>query len=105
VPEFLRYAADHKLPVDFIATHTYGVEGGFLDEEGKQDTKLSPSPDAIVGDVRKVRGKIAASAYPALPLFFTEWSTSYTPRFRSRQLYQRALYPEQAQGLAGAGRG
>jgi xylan 1,4-beta-xylosidase len=78
VPQFLTYAAEHKLPVDFVATHTYGVEGGFLDEEGKQDTKLSPSPDAIVGDVRKVRGEIAASAYPEIPLFFTEWSTSYT---------------------------
>jgi xylan 1,4-beta-xylosidase len=41
---------------------------------------LSPSPDAIVGDVRKVREQIEASAFPGLPLYFTEWSTSYTPR-------------------------
>jgi hypothetical protein len=92
VPQFLTYAAEHKLPVDFVATHTYGVEGGFLDEEGKQDTKLSPSPDAIVGDVRKVRGEIAASAYPEIPLFFTEWSTSYTPRDFVHDSYISAPY-------------
>lgn len=92
VPEFLKYAADNKLPVDFVATHTYGVDGGFLDEQGKQDTKLSPSPDAITGDVRKVRGEIEASAFPGLPLFFTEWSTSYTPRDFVHDSYVSAPY-------------
>lgn len=92
VPEFLKYASDNRLPVDFVATHTYGVDGGFLDEEGKQDTKLSPSPDAIVGDVRKVRGEIEASAFPGIPLFFTEWSTSYTPRDFVHDSYVSAPY-------------
>lgn len=92
VPEFLKYAADNKLPVDFVATHAYGVDGGFLDEEGKQDTKLSPSPDAIVGDVRRVREQIQASAFPNLPLFFTEWSTSYTPRDFVHDSYISAPY-------------
>ena len=36
------------------------MDGGFLDEEGKSDTKLSASPDAIIGDVRHVREQIAA---------------------------------------------
>ncbi|EJL34340.1 beta-xylosidase [Novosphingobium sp. AP12] len=92
VPQFLKYAADNKLPVDFVATHTYGVDGGFLDEQGKQDTKLSPSPDAIVGDVRKVRGEIQASAFPGIPLYFTEWSTSYTPRDFVHDSYISAPY-------------
>lgn len=92
VPEFLKYAADRKLPVDFVATHTYGVDGGFLDEQGKQDTKLSPSPDAIVGDVRKVRREIEASAFPGIPLYFTEWSTSYTPRDFVHDSYISAPY-------------
>lgn len=92
VPEFLAYAAANKLPVDFVTTHTYGVEGGFLDEDGQQDTKLSPSPDAIVGDVRNVRAQIEASAYPGLPLYFTEWSTSYTPRDFVHDSYVSAAY-------------
>jgi xylan 1,4-beta-xylosidase len=80
VPEFLLHVKQSGAPVDFVTTHSYGVDGGFLDENVKDDTKLSPSPDAIVGDVRKVRAQIAASALPSLPLYFSEWSTSYTPR-------------------------
>lgn len=80
VPDFLSFADAQHVPVDFIATHTYGVEGGFLDEKGQGDNKLSRDPDAILSDVRKVRAQIEASRHPGLPLFFTEWSTSYSPR-------------------------
>jgi len=92
VPDFLRHAAANHVPVDFVTTHSYGVDGGFLDEEGKSDTKLSADPDAIIGDVRKVRGEIAASAFPDLPLYFTEWSTSYTPRDPVHDSYVSAPY-------------
>jgi xylan 1,4-beta-xylosidase len=80
VPEFLDHVARSGAPIDFVTTHTYGVDGGFLDEKGQTDTKLSPNPDSIVGDIRKVRSQIHASKFPNLPLYFTEWSTSYTPR-------------------------
>jgi len=92
VPEFLDHAARNRVPVDFVTTHTYGVDGGFLDEQGKADTKLSPSPDAIVGDVRRVRAQIQASRFPGLPLFFSEWSTSYTPRDFVHDSYISAPY-------------
>jgi xylan 1,4-beta-xylosidase len=80
VPEFLDHVAKSGAPIDFITTHSYAVDGGFLDEKGESDTKLSSSPDSIVGDVRKVRAQIDASKFAGLPLYFTEWSTSYTPR-------------------------
>ncbi len=92
VPEFLAHVAESKAPIDFVTTHTYGVNGGFLDEEGKSDTKLDPSPDAIIGDVKKVRAQIAVSKFPALPLYFTEWSTSYTPRDLVHDSYVSAPY-------------
>ncbi|HEX5185163.1 MAG TPA: beta-xylosidase [Allosphingosinicella sp.] len=92
IPEFLDHVAKSGAPIDFVTTHTYGVDGGFLDEKGQSDTKLSPSPDAIVGDVRKVRGQIAASPFPRLPLYFTEWSTSYTPRDPVHDSYVSAPY-------------
>jgi xylan 1,4-beta-xylosidase len=80
VVPFLDHVKASGAPVDFVTTHTYGVDGGFLDEKGVSDTKLSPSPDSIVGDVRRVRQQISQSPFPALPLYITEWSTSYTPR-------------------------
>ena len=90
-PEFLTHVKQTGAPIDFVTTHTYGVDGGFLDENGKSDTKLSPSPDAIVGDVRRVR-EISASPFPGLPLYFTEWSTSYTPRDSVHDSYISAPY-------------
>jgi xylan 1,4-beta-xylosidase len=92
VPEFLAHVKQSGAPVDFVTTHTYGVQGGFLDENGKSDTKLDPSPEAIVGDVRHVRKQVSASAFPALPLYFTEWSTSYTPRDSVHDSYISAPY-------------
>lgn len=92
VPEFLAHVQQSGAKVDFVSTHTYGVDGGFLDENGKSDTKLSPSPDAIIGDVRRVRAQVAASAFPKLPIYFTEWSTSYTPRDVVHDSYVSAPY-------------
>jgi xylan 1,4-beta-xylosidase len=92
VPEFLAHVKQSGAGIDFVTTHTYGVDGGFLDEEGRSDTKLSASPDAIVGDVRHVRQQIAASPFPELPLYFSEWSTSYTPRDSVHDSYISAPY-------------
>lgn len=92
VPAFLAHVAGAQVPIDFVTTHTYGVDGGFLDEKGEKDTKLSPSQDAIIGDVLKVRREIAASPFPRLPLYFTEWSTSYTPRDAVHDSYVSAPY-------------
>ncbi|HVC47228.1 MAG TPA: hypothetical protein VND90_08260 [Terracidiphilus sp.] len=92
VPEFLEHVNKSDAPIDFVSTHTYGVTGGFLDENGKSDVKLDPSPDAIVGDVRKVRAQISASPFPHLPLYFTEWSTSYTPADPVHDSYISAAY-------------
>jgi xylan 1,4-beta-xylosidase len=92
VPEFLAHVKQSGAAVDFVSTHTYGVQGGFLDEQGKSDTKLDPSPDAIIGDVRRVRRQISASPFPGLPLYFTEWSTSYTPRDSVHDSYISAPY-------------
>jgi xylan 1,4-beta-xylosidase len=92
VPEFLAHVKQSGAGVDFVTTHTYGVQGGFLDEDGKGDTKLDPSPDAIIGDVRRVRKEISESSFPKLPLYFTEWSTSYTPRDSVHDSYISAPY-------------
>jgi xylan 1,4-beta-xylosidase len=92
VPEFLAHVKQSGAAVDFVTTHTYGVDGGFLDENGKSDTKLSPSQDAISGDVKRVRQQISTSDFRDLPLYFTEWSTSYTPRDSVHDSYISAAY-------------
>ena len=92
VPEFIAHAKEAGVPVDFITTHTYGVDGGFLDEKGESDNKLSPKPDSISGDVLKVRAQVDASSMPGLPVHFTEWSTSYSSRDPIHDAYLSAAF-------------
>jgi xylan 1,4-beta-xylosidase len=92
IPAFLDYVKKTDAPIDFVTTHTYGVKGGFVDPDGKSDLLLDSSPDAIVGDVRRVHAQIAASPFPQLPLYITEWSTSYTPADPVHDSYVSAAY-------------
>ncbi len=92
IPDFLAHVHQSGVSIDFVSTHSYGVNGGFLDANGKSDVKLDPSPGAIISDVRRVRQQISASPFPRLPLYFTEWSTSYTPRDPVHDSYISAPY-------------
>jgi xylan 1,4-beta-xylosidase len=92
VPEFIRFCGTNPAPVDFISTHTYAVESGYLDEHGNSGTVLSPKPDAIFGEVKSVREQIAESAMPRLELHFTEWSSSYTPADPIHDSYHSAAF-------------
>jgi len=92
VPEFIGHAQASAVPVDFITTHTYGVEGGFLDENGEGDNRLSTKPGSISDDVRKVRDQVVASPMPRLPVYWTEWSSSYNPRDPIHDAYLSAAF-------------
>ena len=91
IKEMIDFAATRKLPLDFITTHDYGVRGA-LDEYGVQQLYLDASAEAISGGVREVRAQIKASALPALPLHYTEWSASYSPRDPVHDAYVSAPY-------------
>lgn len=92
IPEFINYCVDSKSPLDFISTHTYGVDVGYLDEFGGRGTVLSKNPNSISGDVARVKADIKKSAMPNLPLCYTEWSSSYTPADPVHDSYVSASY-------------
>jgi xylan 1,4-beta-xylosidase len=92
VPEMIAHAAESRVPLDFVTTHDYGVSGRGLDAEGNQQLFLDPAPDATISGVRGVRSQIRASALPNLPLHYTEWSTSYSPRDPVQDAYISAAY-------------
>jgi xylan 1,4-beta-xylosidase len=79
IADFISYCVASRSPVDFISTHTYGVDAGFLDENGSRGTVLSHDPESINGDMIRARHEIDTSGLPKLPLHYTEWSASYTP--------------------------
>jgi xylan 1,4-beta-xylosidase len=92
VPETINFAARNRLPLDFITTHDYGVKGIGLDERGEQKLQLIGEPGAIIDNVRASRANINKSAMPKLPLHYTEWSTSYSPRDPVHDSYVSAAY-------------
>ncbi len=92
VPEMIQFCQQNALPLDFISTHSYGVEQGFLDEYGNSGTVLSKNPMAVSGDVLNSRKQIANSAMPNLELHYTEWSSSYTPADPLHDSYHEAAY-------------
>ncbi|HEY5284058.1 MAG TPA: glycoside hydrolase, partial [Polyangia bacterium] len=92
LPEFIQYCASHRVPVDFVSTHDYGVESGLLDETGNAGTIFSHDPRSIYGNVLRMREQISASPLPNLELHFTEWSSSYTPADPLHDSYHSAAF-------------
>lgn len=92
IPEMIAYCATNKVPLDFVSTHAYGVNQGFLDEYGNTGTVLSKDELAVARDVLKNRQEIAESAMPNLELHYTEWSSSYTPSDPTHDSYHQAAY-------------
>ena len=100
VPEFIHFCDTNHAPVDFISTHTYGVESGYLDEHGNAGTVLSQNPNSIIGDVKRVRqaDRRFGDAQAGTALHRMELLL-HAGRSGSRQLPQRGLHFGQAQKM------
>lgn len=92
VPETIEFCEQNNLPIDFISTHSYGVDVGFLDEFGGTGTRLSANDRAVSQDVINSRKQISESTKPKLELHYTEWSSSYTPADPIHDSYHEAAY-------------
>ncbi len=92
ISEFIDFCVTNSSPVDFVSTHTYGVEQGFLDENGQSGTVLSKNPRSVYGEMIDTRKRISDSKMPNLGLHFTEWSSSYTPADPIHDSYHSAAY-------------
>jgi xylan 1,4-beta-xylosidase len=90
--EMIEFCEKNNLPIDFISTHSYGVNQGYLDEYGNSGTVLAPQEFAVSGDVLQSRKEIANSPKPDLELHYTEWSASYTPADPIHDSYHEAAY-------------
>ena len=92
ITEFIDFCAKNNSPVDFVSTHCYGVDQGFLDEYGQRGTVLSRNPKAIWAEMKHTRQLIDESPLPNLELHYTEWSSSYTPHDPVHDNYISAPY-------------
>ena len=71
IPEFLHYAAENHVPVDFVSTHGYADD---TPEDMLDTSEAVPEDDRVCRAVERVQRQIKASAMPNLPLFWTEWN-------------------------------
>lgn len=92
IPEMIAHCAKNNVPLDFVSTHSYGVNQGYLDEFGKTGTVLSKDELSVARDVLQNRKEIQQSAMPNLELHYTEWSSSYTPADPTHDSYHQAAY-------------
>jgi xylan 1,4-beta-xylosidase len=92
IPETIDHCFQNKIPIDFISTHCYGVDQGYLDEYGGKGTVLSSDPQAIYAEIKRSRQQIDKSPMPGLELHYTEWSSSYTPSDPIHDSYYQAAY-------------
>ncbi|MCK9160610.1 MAG: glycoside hydrolase [Bacteroidaceae bacterium] len=91
ITDFLQYTNKHHLPVDFVSTHTYGVQG-FLDEFGKDKLHLIENPDCMAEDVQHTRQAMIKEGKSTMELHYTEFNSSYSPRDPFHDTYQNATY-------------
>lgn len=89
---FEKWIVANPEPIDFISSHAYGVNQGFLDVDGTAGTVLDPSPDAVSGRMQHSRELMNATPLHNLELHFTEWSSAYTPTDYMHDQYHQASF-------------
>lgn len=88
VPEFLKYAEVHRVPVDFVSTHAY-ADDTVANLFGTNEA--IPMDERVCRAVAKVQRQIQASHLPHLPLFFTEWNVQGMKQSRDTAFVGPAL--------------
>ena len=93
VPEFLSYAAENHVPVDFVSSHGYDDEPveRLLGRDQPLRDKDIIQEDRTCAAVAKVRRQIDASPIPHLPLFWTEWNVPGKNKLRDTPYVGPAL--------------
>lgn len=72
--EFIQYCAQQDAPLDFFSTHIYANDPQSKVFGSEAHYALE---DVIPLALRKVRNEVAASPMPHLPIFITEWNSTY----------------------------
>src|SRR5580704_13745877 len=74
VASFLKHCAENKVPVDFASTHVYGNDKA---EDVFGTHEEIPRNQMVCRAVKKVHEEIGASAFPKMPLIWSEFNASY----------------------------
>ena len=87
IREFIAYCKENAVPLDFITSHSYGIKGDF-DPDGNAIVYI-PSVDKVSNEIR-YWGEVCKRE--ELPLFITEWSSSFSNTDPIHDSYYNAPY-------------
>lgn len=90
IDAFLKYCADHSLPVDFVSCHPYPTDFA-LDGHGESSGRTR-GRDSLKQDIAWLRETVRNSAYPNAEIYLTEWSCSPSSRDCSHDYLPAAAY-------------
>ncbi len=92
--DLIDFSVDKKIPLDFISFHPYGLAGGptGVDDTGERLLYLSPDMDAVANGANRGLETVKNSPKPNLPIYVTEWSSSYSSRDPIHDTYFEAPY-------------
>lgn len=92
--ELIDLAHQKNLPLDFISYHPYGLAGGptGFDETGANLLYLSNDLNAVARGANRGINVVKNSPMPNLPIYITEWSSSYSSRDPIHDTYFEAPY-------------
>lgn len=74
VSAFIRHTSERHVPVDFVSTHVYANDKS-KDVFGTREH--IPRADMVCRAAKKVHDEVMASARPAIPIIWSEYSASY----------------------------
>ena len=74
VAPFLEHCKHNDVPVDFVSTHVYANDTA---KDVFGTSEQVPRDRMVCRSVKKVRDEIGASAFPQMPLIFSEYNASY----------------------------
>lgn len=92
--ELIDLSVSKNLPLDFISFHPYGLAGGptGLDETGESLLYLSSDLNAVSNGAIRGMNTVKKTEKPNLPIYITEWSSSYSSRDPMHDSYFSAPY-------------
>jgi xylan 1,4-beta-xylosidase len=74
VDAFIRHCAGNHIPVDFVSTHVYGNDRA---EDIFGTHEAIPREDMVCRAAKKVNDEVKASAFPGIPIIWSEFNASY----------------------------
>ena len=89
--KFIEKSAEDNIPLDFISTHAYNVDG-FLDEFGTRQLKMNKDPHVVINTITITDDVMKKNGFEDTELHITEWSSSYSPLDPVHDTYMNASY-------------